>query len=87
MRRRLDSYNDSNSKESAHEDELDFSKLTKVELIKKLNQFKHMLPAPPEKKSTFKEEYFDKIHFLKSNKGKEASTEQQNRNNQEIYRL
>ena len=88
MRKRLESYNDSNSKDSAREDDPEFSKLTKVELVKKLNQLKHMLPAPPEKRSNFKEDYFDKIQFLNNHKNKEAfSTNQHNKNNQEIYRL
>jgi len=46
-----------------------------------------MLPAIFESEHTFRVDYFDKIQFLNSDKTRDASTEQHNRNNQEIYRL
>ena len=88
MRKRLDHYNnESNSKSSARDDDDEFSKLSKIELIKKLGQFKHMLPMDTDKKNTHREDYFDKIAFLNHHRKQDISVEQQNRNNQEIYRL
>lgn len=40
-----------------------------------------------DKKNTHREDYFDKIAFLNNHRKQDDSVEQQNRNNQEIYRL